>query len=144
MKKIKDLYKQYREIINYLVVGVLTTLVNLVTKYILLFTVLDAKKAFELQTAVVISWIISIIFAYITNRVFVFCSKEKNILKEICSFVISRISTLLLEMFIMWFFVTFLKLNSNIWVIIWTLVSQGLVIVLNYVFSKLLVFKKRY
>ena len=63
MKKIKDLYKQYSEIINYLVVGVLTTLVNLVTKYILLFTILDAKKAIELQIAVVISWIISIIFA---------------------------------------------------------------------------------
>ena len=143
MNKIMSLYKKYREVINYLIVGVLTTLVNLVVKYILLFTILDAKIAEELQIAVIVSWIISVAFAYITNRLFVFCSKNKQVLKEMASFVASRISTLLLEMVIMWFFVTFLKLNSDFWVVVWTIIAQGLVIVLNYVFSKLIVFKKK-
>ena len=59
------------------------------------------------------------------------------------SFFGARVLTLVLEMVIMWFFVTFLKLSSNTWVMIWTIVSQVLVIILNYVFSKLFVFKKK-
>ena len=142
MKKIRELYKKYEEIINYLIIGGLTTLVSLAVKYALLFTVLDAKDALELQIAVVISWICAVAFAYVTNRIFVFKSKSKKIFKEIVSFVSSRLLTLGLEMFLMWFFVTLLKLNSDTWVIIWTIVCQVLVIVLNYVFSKLFVFKK--
>ena len=142
MKKLKELYKQYEEIINYLIIGGLTTVVSLAVKYALLFTVLDAKNAIELQIAVVISWICAVAFAYVTNRIIVFKSKSKKIFKEIVSFVSSRLLTLGLEMLIMWFFVTLLKLNSDTWVIIWTIVCQVLVIVLNYVFSKLFVFRK--
>ena len=142
MKKLKDLYKKYEEIINYLIIGGLTTLVSLAVKYALLFTILDAKNALELQIAVVISWICAVAFAYVTNRIFVFKSKSKKIFKEVVSFVSSRLLTLGLEMVIMWFFVTLLKLNSDTWVVIWTIVCQVLVIVLNYVFSKLFVFKK--
>lgn len=137
-----NLYKKYEEIINYLIIGVLTTLVSLMVKYALLFTILDPKSAIELQAAIIISWIMAVLFAYITNRKIVFKSKSSSIMKEFISFVISRLSTLLLEMFIMWFFVTLLKLNSNIWVIIWTLASQVIVIVLNYILSKLFVFRK--
>lgn len=142
MKKILDLYKRYEEIINYLIVGVLTTIVSLATKWVLLFTVLDPKKAFELQIAVIISWVVAVTFAYVTNRIFVFKSKSKNILKEIISFFGARVLTLFMEMIIMWFFVTLLKLNSDTWVLIWTMVVQIVVTVLNYVFSKLFVFKK--
>ena len=142
MKKLKELYKKYEEIINYLIIGGLTTVVSLAVKYALLFTVLDAKNAIELQIAVVISWICAVAFAYVTNRIIVFKSKSKKIFKEIVSFVSSRLLTLGLEMLIMWFFVTLLKLNSDTWVIIWTIVCQVLVIVLNYVFSKLFVFRK--
>ncbi len=142
MKKIKELYKKYEEIINYLIIGGLTTVVSLGVKYALLFTILDAKNAFQLQVAVVVSWICAVAFAYVTNRIFVFKSKSKEIFKEIVSFVSSRLLTLGLEMLIMWFFVTLLKLNSDTWVVIWTIVSQIFVIVLNYVFSKLFVFKK--
>ena len=77
MKKLKELYKKYEEIINYLIIGGLTTLVSLVVKYALLFTILDAKDALELQIANVSSWIICVTFAYIANRKFVFYSKEK-------------------------------------------------------------------
>lgn len=143
VKKIVDLYKKYEEIINYLIVGVLTTIVSLVVKWGLLFTVLDPKNSVQLQVAVVISWIAAVVFAYITNRIFVFKSKSKKILKEIMSFFGARLLTLGLEMIIMWFFVTFLKLNSDLWVLMWTMVAQILVIIFNYIFSKLFVFKKK-
>ena len=142
MKKIFDLYKKYQEIINYLIVGVLTTIVSIVVKWGLLFTVLNPKNAVELQAAVIISWIAAVTFAYVTNRIFVFKSKSKKILKEIVSFFGARLLTLGMEMFIMWFFVTLLKLNSDTWVIIWTIVVQILVTIFNYIFSKLFVFKK--
>lgn len=142
IKKIKELYVKYKEIINYLIFGVLTTLVNLITKYILLFTVLNPTNGFQLQIAIIISWIVAVIFAYFTNRKFVFESKNQNKLKEFISFVVARIATLLLEMFIMWFFVTLLKLNSDLYVVIFTLVAQVAVVIGNYIFSKLFVFKK--
>ena len=80
--KIIEIYKKYEEIINYLIIGVLTTIVNLAVKYALLFTVLNASDATQLQIAVVISWIVACLFAYITNRKIVFKSKSKKILKE--------------------------------------------------------------
>lgn len=142
IKRIKELYIKYKEIINYLIFGVLTTLVNLITKYILLFTILNPTNGFQLQIAIIISWIAGVLFAYFTNRKFVFESKNENKLKEFISFVVARIATLLLEMFIMWFFVTLLKLNSDLYVVIFTLVAQVAVIIGNYIFSKLFVFRK--
>ena len=142
MEKIIDLYKKYEEIINYLIIGVLTTVVNLAVKYALLFTVLNASDATQLQIAVVISWVVACIFAYITNRKIVFKSKSKKILKEFTAFVSARLFTLFLEMLIMFVFITLLKLNSNLWVIVWSLVAQIVVIVVNYVLSKLVIFKK--
>ena len=142
IKRIKELYIKYKEIINYLIFGVLTTLVNLITKYILLFTILNPTNGFQLQIAIIISWIAGVLFAYFTNRKFVFESKNQNKLKEFISFVVARIATLLLEMFIMWFFVTLLKLNSDLYVVIFTLVAQVAVVIGNYIFSKLFVFKK--
>ncbi len=141
-KTIKNLYNKYKEIVNYVIFGTLTAIVNVSIKYLLLFTILDASNGFQLQTAIVISWITAVIFAYITNRKFVFNSNNNNILKEFFSFVIGRLTTLLLEMFIMWFFITFLGLDSNFYVVIFTLIAQVFVIIGNYFFSKLLVFKK--
>ena len=141
MNKIKELYLKHKEIINYLIFGALTTVVNLIAKYILLFTILDATNAFELQLSVIISWFVACTFAYITNRIWVFESKSKEIVKEITKFFTSRFTTLGLEMLIMFIFVTVLGLNSDIWVIVWTLVAQIVVIVVNYILSKLLVFK---
>lgn len=137
-----NIYYKNPEIWNYLIVGVLTTVVSLAIKWGLLFTILDAKNGFQVQVAVVVSWIGAVIFAYITNRIFVFKSKSKNYLKEISSFVLGRVATLLMEMFIMWFFITLLKLNSDTWVLVFTLVCQVLVTIFNYILSKLFVFKK--
>ena len=142
MKKIIELYKKYEEVINYLIMGVLATVVNLGVKYALLFTILDASNATQLQIAVVISWIAACLFAYVTNRIIVFKSKSKEILKEFISFISARILTLGMEMLIMFIFVTALGLNSDLWVVIWSIVAQVVVIVANYIFSKLFIFKK--
>lgn len=142
IKKGLDIYKKYEEIINYLIVGVLTTVVSLVTKWALLFTVFNAENAVQLQIAVILSWIFSVAFAYVTNRIYVFKSKNKKIVKEIIEFVGARVLTLVMEMGIMWFFVTLLKLNTDLWVMVFTIISQVLIMILNYVFSKLFVFKK--
>lgn len=142
-KKVHFYYHKYKEIVDYLIVGILTTIVSLSVKYLLLFTILKASNPTQLQIAVIISWICAVAFAYVANRIFVFHSKSKNYLKEISSFVGGRILTLLMEMFIMWFFVTLLKLNSDVWVIIWTMVCQVLVTASNYILSKLFVFAKK-
>ena len=129
------------ELWNYLIVGGLTTVVSLVIKYALLFTILDSSDPFELQVSVVVSWIGAVLFAYITNRIFVFKSKSKEIVSEVSKFFGGRVLTLLMEMFIMWFFVSLLGLDSNAWVIFFTLVCQILIIIFNYFISKFLVFK---
>lgn len=138
MEKILNLYKKYKEIINYLIVGVLTTVISLLVYYICVYTFLNPNKKLELQIANVLSWIAGVTFAYFTNRKYVFESTNKNKLKEATSFVSSRITTLLLDMLIMWLGVTILKFNDKIV----KLISQVLVVVGNYVLSKLFVFKK--
>ena len=143
MKKIINLYKKYEEIVNYIIVGGLTTVVSLSTKWILLLTILDAKNAFELQVAVITSWICAVAFAYVMNRIVVFKSENKNILKELSIFVGARIITLIIEMVFMWFFVTLLGLDTNLWVFIFTILAQIVILVLNYIFSKIFVFKKK-
>lgn len=145
MEKLKVLIKKFctKEILLYLIFGVLATVVNLGVKYALLFTVLDASNGTQLQISIIISWIVACLFAYITNRTIVFKSKSKKILKEFISFVGARLFTLGLEMLIMFIFVTLLKLDSNLWVIFWTLVSQAIVIIGNYIFSKLFIFVKK-
>lgn len=140
---IKKNYNKYKEIVNYLIAGGLTTLVSLGTKWGLLFTILKASDPFQLQLSIIISWICAVLFAYFINRIFVFESKNKSIIKELLQFVSARLLTLIMEMVVMWFFVTLLKLNTHTWVIIWTFVTQIMITVLNYVFSKLFVFKKR-
>lgn len=142
LKNILALYEKYKEIINYLIFGGLTTVVSLATKYLLLFTIFDATNSIQLQTSIIISWIAAVLFAYFTNRKFVFESTNKNKFKEFISFIVARLSTLLLEMLIMWFFVTLLKLNSDLYVIIFTIVTQVAIVIANYIFSKLFVFKK--
>lgn len=144
INKVMKLYRKYAEIINYLIVGGLTTVIAIGTKFILLILFLDQTNGLQLQIAEIISWILAVLFAYIANRIFVFKSKTIGMkcVKEIFNFFKGRIVTQLIQMFIMWFFVTFLKLNSNIWVLIFTLLCQVLQIILNYIISKLLVFKK--
>lgn len=131
-------YHKNEEIWNYLIVGALTTLVSLITYYICVITFLNPKIPLELQIANIISWILAVIFAYFTNRIIVFKSTEKNIAKEATNFFASRLLTLLLDMITMFILVTTCNINDKISKII----AQILVIIANYIISKIFVFKK--
>ena len=138
-----NIYYDNPELWNYLIVGGLTTLVAVGSKLLLLHTVFDQTNGLELQYAEIVSWFIALIFAYVTNKIFVFKSKVKNIVKEFINFTGGRVFTQLIQMFIMWLFVTKLELNSDKWVLVFTIICQVMQIVLNYVISKLFVFKKK-
>ena len=137
-----NIYYNHEEIFNYLIVGVLTTIVSMAVKLGLLYTVLDPSNGLHIQIAEITSWVAAVIFAYITNRIFVFKSKSKDYLKEISTFVSGRVVTLLIGMFIMWFICTLLNLNTKLWVFIATMIEQVVITILNYILSKVFVFKK--
>lgn len=137
MKKISNLFKKYQEMIMYLIFGVLTTIVSLVTYFILTNTFLDPKDSIMLQVANIVAWIISVLFAYVTNRKYVFNS-HGSILKEFLKFTISRVFSLIVDMLMMFVFVSVLKYNDGVI----KLISQVVIIILNYVFSKVFVFKR--
>ena len=139
MKKLKELYSEYAEIINYVIVGVLTTVVSLITYYVCVLTILNPDIAWQLQLANIISWFLSVTFAYLANRKYVFKSQDPNIGKEASKFYGARILTLVLDMIFMYLTVSIFKFNDKIMKI----VSNIIVLILNYVFSKLFVFIKK-
>ena len=134
----KQLYLKYKELINYLVVGVLTTVVSLAVYYGCVTTVLDPNNPLQLQLANIISWICAVTFAYFTSRRFVFESKNEAVFQEAIRFYLSRVTTLLMDMGIMFVMVTLFSYNDKIA----KLVCQVVVTIANYVLAKLIVFKK--
>lgn len=138
IQKIKDIYIKYEEIWNYLVVGGLTTLVSFIAYILVTRTILDVNSPVQLQTANIIKWIAGVLFAYFTNRKYVFKSTNENKVKEFISFTSSRVVTLVLDMVIMGVMVTAL----GIYDLIATIVSMVLVIIGNYILSKFFVFNK--
>lgn len=140
IQKGKELYRKYEEIIVYLIVGVLTTIVAWAAKFIanaLLFDNTMYPTPFENAVLSTINWVTGVIFAYFTNRRFVFKSKEP-MRKEAPRFVLSRVSTWILDVVVMQ---VLTALNINL--LIATLISAVLVTIANYVFSKLFVFNKK-
>ena len=101
MNKIKDLFNKYHEIIMYVFIGGLTTLVSLASYYLLTFTIFDANNPLQLQIANIISWILCVSFAFIANRKYVFRSNNSNIGKECFDFFLARVSTLVIDMMAM-------------------------------------------
>lgn len=136
---IQKLYQKYREIINYLVVGVLTTVVSLGVYYLCVATFLNPDNGLQLQAANVISWIAAVTFAYFTNRKYVFASRNPNMMLEAFAFFLSRVGTLLMDMGVMFLAVTLSGMNDKIA----KLISQVVVTIANYIFSKFFVFKKK-
>lgn len=138
INKIKEIYFKYEELWNYLVVGGLTTLVSLIAYFAVTRTFLDVNVPVQLQAANIIEWIAGVLFAYFTNRKFVFKSKNDNMFKEFLSFTSSRFLTLLLDMLIKFVLVTLLGIYDLVALVI----SMVLVTVSNYFLSKFMVFKK--
>ena len=126
--------KKYEQIIKYVIVGGFTTCVSLLSYY-LLTLVLDPKNPVYLQIANIMSWVLAVTFAYFANRMIIFKSNNNKI-KEASKFYLSRVSTLLIDMFIMFLLVTIIGINDRISKII----VQFIVLGLNYILSKFLVF----
>lgn len=135
----KETYLKHKEIINYLIVGGLTTVVSLATYYLCVMTFLDPLKPLQLQIANIISWIVAVAFAYFTNRKYVFESHNPNMLREATAFFASRIGTLLMDMGAMLLMVTVMGVDDKVA----KLIVQVIVTIGNYVLSKLLVFKNK-
>ena len=139
MTNIWYIYKKHREIINYLIVGGFTTLVSLASYYFCVMTFLNPNNAIQLQLANFISWVCAVSFAYITNRVLVFHSKNNNKVKECFGFFVSRIATLLMDAGTMFLFVTIIEMNDKIA----KLIVQVIVTIGNYILSKYFVFNTK-
>ena len=137
-KTIKGLYFNYKEIVNYLVFGGLATLVNFISYYIFARVIgIDEVISSGL------SWLCSVIFAYITNKIFVFESETKSkrqLLKECVSFFLARIiSGILCDIGTFALMVRVFNIND----IFSKIVTQVMVVIVNYIFSKFIVFRKK-
>lgn len=131
--------QKHKEIIYYLIFGLLTTLVSLATYYLLTLTILNPNNPFELQIANIISWIVAVTFAYFTNRKYVFDSKNPSIIIEAIKFYSARLASLFLDMILMYILVTKMQYDDRII----KLVVQIIIIVANYILSKFIVFKNK-
>lgn len=137
MKKLFALLKKHEEVISYLFFGGLTTLVNYIV-YLPCYNLLHLSGAVSNAVA----WVAAVAFAYLTNKPFVFKSHDwsaKTVIPELTKFVSCRIGSGLLETAIIFVLVDWLGLNGNII----KLATSVLVVILNYVASKLLVFRKK-
>lgn len=136
MSKIKELFIKYKEVISYLFFGGCTFLVSVITFYL-------SNKTLGLNEHVanIISWVLAVSFAYVTNKLYVFESKVKDkagLFKEISSFVSARLLTLVVEEIILFVGINLMHIDS----MVVKVAGQVIVIVSNYFLSKLFIFKK--
>lgn len=137
MRKLKEWIDKHWDIFSYLIFGVLTTVVNYIV-YLPLLNILQLSAALSN----VIAWAAAVAFAYVTNKPFVFKSYDwsmKTVIPELSKFVSCRVASGAMETAIIFVAVDMLGWNGNIW----KLVTSVLVVILNYVFSKLIVFRKK-
>lgn len=136
MMRLKNLLLQYRAVILYLIFGGCTTLVNIVC-YFLCYQILWISNL----ASTAIAWFVSVLFAFVTNRSYVFGSQAREYrerLRELFSFFACRGMTGVMDMVIMYITVDCMNMNS----LLWKIVSNILVIIINYIVSKLVIFKK--
>lgn len=132
----QSFYKKYKEILLYLFFGGLTMIVSIVS-----YAICNLVFGIDVLVANIISWLLAVMFSFYTNRIWVFQASTNSIsgfLKQMVSFYSGRVVTLIIEEIILFIFITYLQYNSMVVKII----AQVVVVILNYVISKLWVFKK--
>lgn len=137
--KCRELCIKYREILIYLIVGVLTTIVSWGACFVFERLLLNPDITWQNAVLNTIGWVAGVCFAYPLNRKWVFQSTNPKIIKEFGEFAVSRLSTWILDLVIM-------ELTVNVWALNYWIakifISSVLVTILNYVFSKIFIFKK--
>ena len=142
MERVRALFEKHREIIVYLIVGVLTTVFAWAIRFLWNIVFYDGTAhPLPVQTTIltIVEFIAGVSFAYPTNRKWVFRSTNPNILKEAAGFVSARLTTLGIQMLLNLVIINLLHVNFYVA----TVVIGVIVVILNYVFSKLLVFRKK-
>ena len=137
MDTLKKLWKKYKEIITYLFFGGVTTVVNYGV-YVLCGHVFHL----DVVPSNIIAWILAVIVAFVTNKLWVFESKSWKagiVGKEFAEFVLARLSTLVIETVLLWIFVDKLHVND----LVMKIITNVIVVVLNYIFSKFIIFRKK-
>ena len=137
MKVLENLFEKYKSFLMYGIFGVFTTIVNLVV-----YNLCYYKAGINNTISNVLAWIIAVAFAYVTNKIWVFDSKswKMSVLRrEVTAFVSCRLATGVMDLVIMYVCVDVLGWHA----MLMKLASNVLVIILNYIFSKLIIFKKR-
>ncbi|MBQ4151338.1 MAG: GtrA family protein [Clostridia bacterium] len=135
MEKIGELFNKYRELIVYIFVGGLTTLVNWITYAILT----GAFESFNKSLANTVAWAVSVVFAFFANKFWVFEHKsEEHILREFMAFLGARVLSGLVEIGGFALLVDVLLFND--WIV--KIAIAVFVVIFNYVLSKFLIFKK--
>lgn len=137
LNQFRSLWEKYRSILIYIIFGVLTTAVNYLV-YIPCLNLLGMSAS----VSNVIAWCVAVLFAFLTNKPFVFESKDwsaKTVVPEFTKFVGTRVASGLVETLILLVTADLLGWNGNIW----KLVTNVIVVILNYIGSKLLVFRKK-
>ncbi len=135
LRILNPFYKKYKEILLYLFFGGCTFIISIGS-----FAILNTILGINELIANIISWILAVVFAFFTNRTWVFQKETDSASafgKQFLSFLSARIVTLLIEEAIIFVFITLMGLNS----IAVKVVAQIVVIILNYVFSKVFVFR---
>lgn len=134
---IKKMVVKYRELIFYGIFGVGATLINIISFY-----VFKQMWGMKLITSNILAWTLAFIFAFITNKLWVFESKDwqsETAIKEMISFLITRLTTLVLDTLLLWFMVEYLQVND----LVSKITVNIVVIIVNYVASKFWVFRKK-
>ncbi|MEF2836535.1 MAG: GtrA family protein [Oscillospiraceae bacterium] len=137
IQKMKALLEKYWEVITYLFFGVLSTIVNYIV-YLPAYLLLGWSAAVSNAVA----WVVAVAFAYLTNKPFVFKSNDwsrKTVIPELTKFVSCRVASGVAETLILLVTVDVLNWNGTIW----KLITSVLVVVLNYIGSKLVVFRNK-
>ncbi len=138
--KLEKLYDKYEEIIMYVFIGVLTTLVSILTKFLGFAVIVDKGQPWRTTAVVIFSWIAAVTFAFFTNKSFVFNAKtetREEFFKVFVSFYSARLATLGMEWLMFFICCDLIGISETII----TIISQFVIFIANYLLSKL-VFKK--
>lgn len=154
MEKFKEIYKKFvnRETITYIIFGVLTTLINYFVAFLVMHFCTNISYEVRVNVSTITAWWVAVIFAYVTNKIFVFQSKTRDfasIAKELGAFLAARLFSFGFEIVYMNITVNLLKIPFGTSALsdwnfyINKMVAQVVIVILNYIFSKLFIFKNK-